>query len=331
MNFLARFKRQRSGRLDTEVETKSLDRGEADQVSSAGSKQALQGTLNDACKDVRAQGNLGGADSASSAGQEESLDHRANADFESGSGGLESSGDEDSLDKVAPEDADEDNPAEAASKAGDESELDSESELELGDKGDTETEAEENFGPYSRGESPSPQQFFDLGALRIPIIEGVQVAPILNAAHQVQALEIIAEAAQMQVAPFAMQRSGGLWDQILSDLTTQLEAQGYQIFPLPSPYGEALLARPAESSEIKKAGAMSMLIWGIEGERWLLRVIFRGAAAEEESARAGLLKVLHRLEVVRGEQAMAPGDLLEIKLPAEIAKKLASLAPTVKA
>lgn len=183
-------------------------------------------------------------------------------------------------------------------------------------------EATQALGPYSDGESPQGSQFLDLGALRIPLITGLQVFPVQDTHGNILAIEIVSAAAQMQLSPFAMQRSGGLWEEIREELAEQLKTQEYQIFPLPGPFGEAILARPIPRGKSSGEGAFPLLLWGIEGDRWFLRVIVRGQAAEDENARAGLLEVLHGMEVVRGDQAKVPGELLPIELPPEVADQL---------
>ena len=177
-------------------------------------------------------------------------------------------------------------------------------------------------GPYNEGESPEGSEFLDLGVLRIPMIAGLQILPVQDGNGNILALEVVSGAAQMQLAAFAMQRSGGLWDEILQELADQLKAEEYQIFPLPGPFGEAVLARPIPEGKSAGEGAMPLLLWGIEGDRWLLRVIVRGQAAEEESAREGLLAVLHGMEVVRGNEAYVPGEALPIELAADLIEQL---------
>ena len=83
-----------------------------------------------------------------------------------------------------------------------------------------------------------------------------------------------------------------------------------------------MLARPIPEGKSAIEGAMPLLLWGIEGDRWLLRVILRGQAAEEESAREGLLAVLHGMEVVRGNEAYVPGETLPIELSADLIEQL---------
>lgn len=177
-------------------------------------------------------------------------------------------------------------------------------------------------GPYNEGESPEGSEFLDMGVLRIPMIAGLQVLPVQDANGNILALEIVSGTAQMQLAAFAMQRSGGLWDEVRQELADQLKAEEYQVFPLPGPFGEAVLARPIPEGKSAIEGAMPLLLWGIEGDRWLLRVIVRGQAAEEESAREGLLEVLGGMEVVRGKEAHVPGEALPIELPEELLEQL---------
>ena len=183
-------------------------------------------------------------------------------------------------------------------------------------------ESPENRGPYSEGESPESSEFLDLGAIRIPLIAGLQMFPVQDDHGNILAVEIVAGTGQMQLSAFAMQRSGGLWDQIREELAEQLKSQEYQIFPLPGPFGEAVLARPIPGGKSAGEGALPLLLWGVEGERWLLRVIVRGLAAEDENTRQQLVDLLHGLEVVRGEEARVPGELLPIVLPQQVREQL---------
>ncbi len=61
---------------------------------------------------------------------------------------------------------------------------------------------------------------------------------------------------------------------------------------------------------------------GVDGPRWFLRGLFAGPAAQDPQAAAPLEAVMRTVVVVRGEQPMAPRDLLELRLPAEAAAAL---------
>ena len=61
-------------------------------------------------------------------------------------------------------------------------------------------------------------------------------------------------------------------------------------------------------------------MWVAEGPRWLLRgIVYGQAAVEEDETSAVVADVVNafRLVVVRrGDEAMAPGDLLPLTMPA---------------
>lgn len=228
--------------------------------------------------------------------------------------------DKDESSPVAPDSTASDKPEEAAKAA--EPPVGHCALAPSGDEASANAQASKRQGPYNEGEAPEGIEFLDMGVLRIPMIAGLQVLPVQDANGNILALEIVSGTAQMQLAAFAMQRSGGLWDEIRQELADQLKAEEYQIFPLPGPFGEAVLARPIPEGKSAIEGAMPLLLWGIEGDRWLLRVIVRGQAAEEESAREGLLEVLSGMEVVRGKEAHVPGESLPIELPEELLEQL---------
>jgi hypothetical protein len=54
---------------------------------------------------------------------------------------------------------------------------------------------------------------------------------------------------------------------------------------------------------------------GVDGPRWFLRAVISGPAAVDESAASALLDVVRETVVVRGDEAMAPRELLSLKLP----------------
>jgi len=62
---------------------------------------------------------------------------------------------------------------------------------------------------------------------------------------------------------------------------------------------------------------------GVDGPRWFLRAVLSGRAAIDEDAASALLDVVSATVVVRGDEAMAPRELLTLKLPdqqAEVAE-----------
>ena len=63
-------------------------------------------------------------------------------------------------------------------------------------------------------------------------------------------------------------------------------------------------------------------MWVAEGPRWLLRGIVYGQAAIEENLDspvvADVLSAFRQVIIRRGDEAMAPGDLLPLTMPADL-------------
>ena len=63
-------------------------------------------------------------------------------------------------------------------------------------------------------------------------------------------------------------------------------------------------------------------MWVAEGPRWLLRGIVYGQAAVEDDLEspvvADVLAAFRQVIVRRGEEAMAPGDLLPLSMPSTV-------------
>jgi hypothetical protein len=56
---------------------------------------------------------------------------------------------------------------------------------------------------------------------------------------------------------------------------------------------------------------------GVDGPRWFLRAVFSGRAAIDDDAAGPLMAVVRDTVVVRGESAMAPREMLPLRLPDE--------------
>ena len=86
------------------------------------------------------------------------------------------------------------------------------------------------------------------------------------------------------------------------------------------PFGRELRARiPAPDS----SGALQPARFlGVDGPRWFLRGLFTGAASTDPQQARVLEDVFRHVVVVRGGEAMAPRELLPLKLPREALQQL---------
>ena len=93
--------------------------------------------------------------------------------------------------------------------------------------------------------------------------------------------------------------------------------QGGTADDVPGVFGREVLARiPARMPDGRTGHRPSRFV-GVDGPRWFLRGVFNGPAAVDQAAATALEELLRGVVVVRGSEAMAPRDLLTLKLPAQ--------------
>jgi Protein of unknown function (DUF3710) len=171
-------------------------------------------------------------------------------------------------------------------------------------------------GPFDVSEVEDTSALLDLGAILVAPTDGMELRLELNeehGEHVVGVTALIGESA-VQVQAFAAPRNEGIWDEVRAEIAAGITQQGGTADEGDGSFGRELLARvPAQDPNGRSAFQPARFI-GIDGPRWFLRAVFTGAAVE--AAKAGPMEELVRgLVVVRGQDAMAPRELLPLKLP----------------
>lgn len=173
-------------------------------------------------------------------------------------------------------------------------------------------------GPYDRADVPGRQGRLDLGSLWLAGVAGMQLQlEIDQATSELSAATVLLGESTMQVQAFAAPKRSGIWDDIRTEIAEAVGTQGGTAEPTEGPWGTELLARlPARGND----GAVSFQparFIGVDGPRWFLRAVITGAAASDSTLAEPLLAVVGSTVVIRGEEAMAPRDLLPLRLPDE--------------
>lgn len=173
-------------------------------------------------------------------------------------------------------------------------------------------------GPYDRADVPGRQGRLDLGSLWMAGVPGMQLQlEIDQVTSELSAATVLLGESTMQVQAFAAPKRSGIWDEIRTEIAQAVAAQGGTAEPTEGPLGTELMARlPARGND----GAVSFQparFIGVDGPRWFLRAVITGAAAADAGLAEPLLAVIGSTVVVRGEEAMAPRDLLPLRLPDE--------------
>jgi hypothetical protein len=175
---------------------------------------------------------------------------------------------------------------------------------------------ERSVGPYDASEAPDGIAQLDLGALRVPAVDGVEVRVQADNDGRIQQVVLVNGESALQLGVFAAPRSEGIWDEVRSEIRKQLFNDGVAAEEVDGAYGQELRAR-VRSPE----GLTDIRFVGVNGPRWLVRAVYQGPAAADPSVAPALVECLEQLVVDRGHEAMPVREPLPLRLPREIAEQ----------
>jgi hypothetical protein len=171
-------------------------------------------------------------------------------------------------------------------------------------------------GPFDRTEVDGLGGRLDLGALWMTGIEGMELRLEVEQESQsvVGVTAVLGESA-VQLQAFAAPRTAGIWEDIRAEIAASITSQGGTADLTSGPLGPELQARmPGQAPDGRTVFSPARFV-GVDGPRWFLRAVLSGRAAIDEDAASALLDVVRATVVVRGDEAMAPRELLTLKLP----------------
>jgi hypothetical protein len=184
-------------------------------------------------------------------------------------------------------------------------------------------------GPYDIADAPDDDiERLDLGGLRIPIPEGVELRVEVDPETQMvtSALAVV-EPSLLQIGAFAAPRSEGIWAVIAEEILEGIRQAGGSVEPADGPFGRELRAHvPVDTPGQGRTMAPARFL-GVDGPRWFLRGLLQGPAAENPAQFAVFEQIFRGIVVVRGGEAMAPRDALILRIPREMAEAAGTPVP----
>ena len=157
--------------------------------------------------------------------------------------------------------------------------------------------------------------YLDFGSLLIRGRPGFNLqVPTDDDQGTIGSVVLVTEDAGLELRAFADARSGGLWDVVRADLEEEAERLEGEAQQVDGPFGTELHVKVPVSLPDGEEGFQPTRIIGIEGPRWMLRATFLGQEAIEPSDDSLLMKALHDVVVVRGDDPRAPRDALLITI-----------------
>jgi hypothetical protein len=171
-------------------------------------------------------------------------------------------------------------------------------------------------GPWDVSERPDPEGYVDLGGLRLHGREGMELRLELDeSTGAVSSATVQLGNSAVQLQAFAAPRSEGIWAEIREEIRDGISRQGGHADEVPGPFGRELIARIPARSPDGRTGHTAARFVGVDGPRWFLRAVFSGEAVHRPEAAEVLESVVRDLVIVRGAEAMAPRELLQLRLP----------------
>jgi hypothetical protein len=171
-------------------------------------------------------------------------------------------------------------------------------------------------GPWDVAERPELGARLDLGALRVPGRQGMQLRMEMDReGGRVVAANVALAGSALQVQAFAAPRTTGIWDELRAEIAASITSQGGTVEEVTGPFGQELAALLPVRTPEGRASHRPARFLGIDGPRWFVRAVLTGRAAQEPEAARELESVIADVVVVRGAEAMAPRELLPLHLP----------------
>jgi hypothetical protein len=199
-----------------------------------------------------------------------------------------------------------------------------------------------DLGPWDIDEIEDPDEAderprIDLGSLVMTAIPGSELrlqvsedtSQIVSAMVVLETVVATADdggpqsySSALELGAYAAPRSGGLWSELRDEISAStIEAGGSASFA-EGPFGVELRRLVPVTTPDGDEGYQPSRMWVAEGPRWLLRGIVYGQAAVEEDlespAVVEVVDAFRQVIVRRGDEAMAPGDLLPLTMPADV-------------
>jgi Protein of unknown function (DUF3710) len=159
----------------------------------------------------------------------------------------------------------------------------------------------------------------DLGSMVLTGFPGAELRlQVAEETQQIVSAMLVTGDSALELGTYAAPRSGGLWAELRDEMIESATEAGGSAALVEGPFGVELRRLLPVSTPDGEQGYQPSRMWVVEGPRWLLRGIVYGQAALEdgvESPVAELLRAFRHVVVRRGDEPMAPGELLPLHLP----------------
>ncbi len=212
----------------------------------------------------------------------------------------------------------------AAESGGAADSADAEPDLDALDELDWRTDGPWDVTEVDLDEPPDPDQpRIDLGSIVITGFGGAELRlQVSEESQSIVSAMLISDDSAIELGAFAAPRTPGFWREFRTDIAEAATEAGGSVAFREGPFGVELNRLLPVTTPEGEQGYQPSRMWVVEGPRWILRGIVYGQAALAEGVEgpvAPLYDAFRKVVVRRDDQAMAPGDLLPLQLPTDLA------------
>lgn len=172
-------------------------------------------------------------------------------------------------------------------------------------------------GPWDSSEEAGEADRLDLGALKIPVFDQMQVQlEQTQDTGDIVAATLVHKGGNLQLQAFAASKAEGLWAEVRQQTAANIERVGGTSAERYTDLGTELHVQMPVQLDGEDAPTLRPVHFvGVDGPRWFLRAALTNAAAEDSPARDELRQILRGVIVDRGEEARPPREVLTLTPP----------------
>lgn len=169
-------------------------------------------------------------------------------------------------------------------------------------------------GPWDAADDYPDIPRVDLGGLLVPHSDVLRIqVQVDQGTGSVSQLSLVTDGSAVQLQPYAAPRSGGMWNDVRGQISSQINKSGGLVEEVSGPFGVELRAQVKGQD----GSAQPARFCGVDGPRWFLRLVFLGKAARDTEAALPLEDAARQVVVIRGDTAMPMGNGLPLRVPVE--------------
>jgi hypothetical protein len=173
-------------------------------------------------------------------------------------------------------------------------------------------------GPFDVSEVDLEASYVDLGSLLVQPADGLDLRlQVDEQTGTVMTVLLVAEEGVLEMRAFASARGGDLWTEARREIAADTTRRGGTATEQDGSFGPELFCQVPVTGPNGESLTQPSRVVGHTGPRWFLRATMAGRPAFDPEYAAPFEAALRSVAVRRGNDAMAPGEALPLRMPPE--------------